>query len=130
MQDDKPAARQRTVDLDPSGQVGMREPDRVARQFLNYAFYKVSPEYRRQPRAERKAAGEQFVELIKGWSERDDFILRTYSLVGVRGDVDFMLWRICKDLGEFQRMQAQMNGSALGAWLTQPYNYLSMQKRS
>lgn len=130
MPEEKPSARQRTVDLDPSGQVTQREPDRVARQFLNYAFYKVAPEYRRLPAAERKSARAQFIALVKEWQEREHFILRTYSLVGVRGDVDFMFWRISKDLGDFQRMQAQMNGSALGAFLTQPYNYLSLQKRS
>lgn len=31
------------VDLDPSGQVTGREPDRSRRQFLNYAFFKVDP---------------------------------------------------------------------------------------
>lgn len=130
MDEEKPAPRQRTVDLDPSGQVSQREPDRIGRQFLNYAFYKLAPEYRRLPAADRIAAREEFVRVVKGWEERDDFILRTYSLVGVRGDVDFMLWRISKDILSFQRMQAEMNRTVLGAYLTQPYNYLSMQKRS
>ena len=125
-----PQPRSRMVDLDPSGQVSQREPDRSRRQFLNYAFYKVAPEYRRLPRAERQAAADELVRICKSWDERSDFILRTYSLVGIRGDVDFMLWRISHDLSLFQRMQAELNQSPLGGYLTQPYSYLSMQKRS
>lgn len=129
MEQDKPQ-RLRTVDLDPSGQVAQREPDRVSRQFLNFSFYKLAPEFRRLRAADRRSAGEALVRLVGGWEQREGFILRTYSLVGVRADVDFMFWRISKDILDFQRMQVEMNHSPLGAYLTQPYNYLSMQKRS
>jgi chlorite dismutase len=118
------------VDLDPSGQVTQKEPDRSTRQFLNYAFYKLDPAFRRLPKEERSEAARDFAALIHDWSGREDSILRTYSLVGLRGDTDFMFWRISSDLSCFQQMQAQMNGSALGAYLTQPHNFVSLQKRS
>jgi chlorite dismutase len=130
MEEEKLPARPRTVDLDPSGQVTQREPDRIARQFLNYAFFKLAPRFRRLPAAERIAARAEFAHVVRRWEERDDFILRTYSLVGIRGDVDLMFWRISKDILHFQQMQAELNRTALGAYLSQPYNYLSMQKRS
>lgn len=120
----------RMVDLDPSGQNTQREPDRGLRQFLNYAFYKLDPSFRRLPPAERATAGAEFEQLTARWSERDDFILRTYSLVGLRGDCDFMLWRIANDVCLFQEMQAEINASCLGAYLTTAYSYLSLQKRS
>lgn len=125
-----PQRRGPMVDLDPSGQVTQKEPDRGARQFLNYAFYKVDPAIRRQDEGWRDNARREFVETIKRWSDRDDVILRSYSLVGLRGDVDFMLWRISNDPLCFQSMQAEMNQSAAGAYLSQPYNFLSLQKRS
>jgi chlorite dismutase len=118
------------TDLDPSGQVSQKEPDRAPRQFLNYAFYKLDPAFRRLPAGERKPALSQFEALIERWSSRDDFILRTYSLVGLRADVDFMLWRISQDVACFQDMQAEFNGTMLGAYLTQPHSFLSLQKRS
>jgi chlorite dismutase len=121
---------QRTVDLDPSGQVTQRDADRQPRQFLNYAFYKLDPAFRRLGQAERAAAAEAFSALVQRWSERGDFILRTYSLVGLRGDCDFMLWRISHDVCLFQEMQAEINDSRLGAYLDTPYSYLSLQKRS
>jgi chlorite dismutase len=119
-----------TVDLDPSGQVTQKEPDRSVRQFLNYAFYKLAPEFRRLPKAEREAAADEFVELVRGWENHDSLILRTYSLVGLRADCDFMLWRISNDLSCFQEMSAAINRTAFGAYLTQPYNFVSLQKRS
>jgi chlorite dismutase len=118
------------VDLDPSGQQTGREPDRARHQFLNYAFYKLDLAFRRLPPDEQAAAAVEFAALIERWSARDDFILRTYSLVGIRGDCDFMLWRISHDVCLFQEMQAEINASCVGAYLTMPYSYLSLQKRS
>ncbi len=125
-----PPRRGPMVDLDPSGQVNQKEPDRQQRQFLNYAFYKLDPAFRRLPKEEKESARREFADLVNAWDEREEVILRTYSLVGLRGDVDFMLWRISNDPLCFQDMQAQMNRTTLGAYLTQPYNLVSLQKRS
>jgi chlorite dismutase len=125
-----PQRRGPMVDLDPSGQVSQKEPDRGRRQFLNYAFYKVDREFRRLGADEKAAAREEFADVIRCWESREDTILRTYSLVGLRADADFMLWRISHDPLCFQEMQAQMNRTTLGAYLEQPYNLLSLQKRS
>jgi chlorite dismutase len=120
----------RMVDLDPSGQVNQREADRQPRQFLNYAFFKLDPALRRLAQEERIAAADEFRGLIQRWASRDDFILRTYSLVGLRGDCDLMLWRISHDVCLFQEMQAEINASRLGAYLDPAYSFLSLQKRS
>jgi len=118
------------VDLDPSGQVTQKEPDRAPRQFLNYAFYKLDPAFRRLPKEEREAAKREFHDVVKDWASRDDFILRTYSLVGLRADTDFMLWRISNVPRQFQEMQGALNQTALAGYLTQPYSFFAMQKRS
>jgi chlorite dismutase len=125
-----PARRGPMVDLDPSGQVTGREPDRSRRQFLNYAFYKADPAFRRLPEGERDAAKKEFARVVGAWEARDDVIIRTYSLVGLRADCDFMIWRIAFDPGCFQEMQAAMNRTALAGYLEQPYSLLSLQKRS
>jgi chlorite dismutase len=41
-----------------------------------------------------------------------------------------MLWRISNDVRCFQGMQAEINRSQLGAWLSQPHNFVSLQKRT
>lgn len=125
-----PSPRRPIVDLDPSGQVQQREADRQPRQFLNYAFFKLDSTFRRLPQDERATAAEEFRVLIERWASRDDLILRTYSLVGLRGDCDFMLWRISHDVCRFQEMQAEINASRLGAYVSLAYSFLSLQKRS
>lgn len=123
-------ARGPMVDLDPSGQVTGKEPDRTARQFLNYAFFKLDPAFRRLPKGEREPAKQEFADVVNRWSGRDDLILRTYSLVGLRSDVDLMLWRISTDPSCFQAMQAELNGTQMAGYLEQPHSFLSVQKRS
>jgi chlorite dismutase len=125
-----PPRRGPTVDLDPSGSVTGKSPDRQRRQYLNYAFYRLDPMFRRLPADERRAAAAEFIELVRQWESTDDVILRTYSLVGLRADVDFLLWRIAFDPLCFQAMEAAIRRSALGAWLQQVHCYLSLQRRS
>ncbi|WP_339097326.1 chlorite dismutase family protein [Deinococcus sp. VB343] len=124
----------RMVDLDPSGQVTQREPDRAKRQFLSYAFYKLDPAFRRLPAAEREEMKAEFQAAVEGWVDDAEavkgLIQRTYSLVGIRDDVDFMLWRIAFDVRDFQEAQARLNRTRLMGYLTQPATYLAMQKRS
>jgi chlorite dismutase len=125
-----PLRRGPSVDLDPTGIVTGKAADRQRRQFLNYSFYRLDPVFRRLPPDERRTAGLEFIELVRKWESSDDLILRTYSLVGLRSDVDFMLWRIAFDPLCFQQMEATIRRSRLGAYLSQVHNLLSLQRRS
>jgi chlorite dismutase len=118
------------VDVDPTGVVTGRSPDRQRRQFLNYSFYRLDPAFRRLPAAEQRGAAAGFIDMVRRWEASDDVILRTYSLVGLRADVDFMLWRISFDPLCFQAMEAAIRRSRLGAYLSQAYSFLSLQRRS
>jgi chlorite dismutase len=89
----------------------------------------VDPAFRRLSVDERTAAKREFVEAATSW-ETDGTLMRTYSLVGLRGDVDFMLWRIAYDVRDFQSSQGLLNRTVLSGYLSQPYSYTSMQKRS
>jgi chlorite dismutase len=127
---DPPSRRGPIVDLDPTGSVTGKEPDRQRRQFLNYSFYRLDPVFRRLPAEEQRGAAADFIGLVRQWESLDDFILRTYSLVGLRADVDFMLWRISFDPLCFQSMEAAVRRSRLGAYLSQAHNFVSLQRRS
>lgn len=128
--DAPPARRGPTVDSDPTGIVTAKPPDRQRRQFLHYSFYRLEPEFRRLPLERRRAAGAEFIELMGKWDASDDLILRTYSLVGLRADVDFMLWQIAFDPLQFQAFEASVKRSQLGAYLGHVHSFLSMQRRS
>jgi chlorite dismutase len=109
-----PPRRGPSVDLDPTGIVTGKSPDRQRRQFLNYSFYRLDPVFRRLPADEQRVAASGFIELVQKWESLDDLILRTYSLVGLRADVDFMLWRIAFDPLCIQSMEAAIRQVAAG----------------
>jgi chlorite dismutase len=98
------------------------------RQYVNFAFYKVDAPWRRLPAEERKRGKREFVEVAKAYQH--DMLVVAYSLVGIRGDCDFMLWRIGYDPLKLQEMSAQLLATELGKYLTTPYSYFSMTKRS
>jgi len=98
------------------------------RQFVNFAFFKVSKEWRKLGEEEQKKGKEEFVQIVQDYSKK--FTILPYTLVGVRGDCDFMLWRIGYSLEEFRNMQSELYGSRMGPYLEAPYYYLAMTRRS
>jgi len=100
----------------------------VHRQSVNFAFYKVDPAWRRLPKEEREASKKEFGAAVEEWRQR--MLLIPYSTVGLRPETDFMLWRIADSLDLLQEMSRQLNRTALGAYLTTPYSFVAMTKRS
>ena len=98
------------------------------RQYVNFGFYKVDPAWRRLAEEERRRGKQQFAAVVKSFES--DMLVIPYSLVGIRGDCDFMLWRITYDLPKFQEMTARLLATGLGQYLSTPYSYLSLTKRS
>jgi chlorite dismutase len=105
-------------------------PTPIARQFVRFAFFHVRPEWRQREAGQRAADRDEVAALVREAAERDSVVLRTYSLVGTRGDADFMLWLVSEDLGELHAFSARLNATALAAYLEQPYHYFAMTKRS
>ena len=102
----------------------------VQRQYVSFTFYKLDPAFRRLPKAEREQGMKEFIDVLEEYDNSSDMILLCYSMVGLRGDVDIMIWRICHSLEEFQKMTTRLLHTSLGAYLNTPYSYLSMTKRS
>lgn len=98
------------------------------RDFVKHSFFKVSPQWRRLPPGERDHSKNQFAEVVAEFSDR--ITMGSYSLVGTRADVDFMLWEISPTLEAINELQAQLNRTDLGAYLETPHSYLSMTRRS
>lgn len=98
------------------------------RQFVKFSFFKVAPEWRRLDAATRDRQAAEYGGLVRSWQDRN--LIRTYSTIGTRGDVDFLIWQVSVELGDIQRMASEILGTGLGGWLTTPYSYLSMTKHS
>lgn len=98
------------------------------RQFVNFCFFKVEPEWRRLPEEERSRGKQEFIRVVEEYAGK--VLVIPYTTVGVRGDCDFMLWRIGYELELFQEMMSKLLATGLGKYLTVPYSYLSLTKRS
>ncbi len=97
-------------------------------QYVAYTLYKVDREWLRLPIEERIAGKEAFAEAVTDWQGRME--LRSYSLVGVRPEVDFMLWKLTERYDDLRELGSELNGTPLAGWLTTPYSYLAATKPS
>src|SRR3954465_3779996 len=100
----------------------------VQRQFVNFAFYKLDPAFRRLDDHEKIQARSEFLKLFE--KPRAGLMCLTYSTVGLRPECDFLLWRISGSPGAGQGQARAINKTRLGAYLTTPFSFLSMTKRS
>lgn len=98
------------------------------REFLKYTFFKVDPQWRRLDERQRKASKEQFALLVEDFGKNN--FVKPYSLVGIRGDADFLLWNISRGLEELQSFISKLLKSELGKYLTLPYSYLAITRKS
>jgi chlorite dismutase len=102
--------------------------EETSTQYVAYTLYKADPAWLRLPIEERTAGKEAFAEVVEDWTERLD--VRTYSLVGVRPEVDFMLWKITERYDDLRELASDLNATPLAGWLTTPYSYLAATKPS
>jgi chlorite dismutase len=103
---------------------------RLARQFVRFAFFAVDPAWRRLPAGERAAQRDEFAGVVTAFADRDGVLVRTYSTMGTRGDADFMVWLVSEEMDVMEEFTAAVNGTAMAGWLTRPYHYFSMTKKS
>ena len=98
------------------------------RQFVNFYFLKLDPAYRRLPAQEQETGKREFLAAVEEFSSK--VMVVPYSTVGIRAEVDIMLWRISYELESFQDMTVKMLSTGLGKYMNVPYSYLAMTKRS
>lgn len=115
-----------TVKTTPVSQA--QRPEAIARQFVNFRFFRIQPEWRRLSEADKEKGRREFEEVVRQYREK--MIVIAYSLIGLRGDCEFMLWRISEKLEDISNMSAALLKTGLGKYIQTPYSYLAMTKRS
>ncbi len=99
------------------------------RQFVNFAFYKLDPSFRRTlSEPQRAQAVEELAQVIE--NAKHKFLIYPYSNLGLRSEVDFLLWRISYRLEDFEEMTAAMLRTTMGVYLDPAYSFLSMTGKS
>jgi chlorite dismutase len=126
--------RQNQQQEQPHTEAGQHQGDdakKVETTFLKYTFFKVAREWRLLPEARRKAIKDALEAILeKDAGATTAMALQLFSLVGIRGDVDFMVLAEAKDPESFQLLVSEILGTGLGAYVDIPYSYLAMTRRS
>ena len=97
-------------------------------QFVHYGFYKVDPAWRLLPPEVRE---EQKAELVRTVASAPAGVsVRSYSLVGIRADADFLLWTVAPSPGAIHALGRAIMATSMAPSLRPAYAYLAMTKRS
>ncbi|MDG6925107.1 MAG: chlorite dismutase family protein [Nitrososphaerota archaeon] len=106
------------------------EPEKhaTAKRYLKYTFFKVDRAWRSLVREEQQVARKEFIEVLM--KPRDETGLSYFSLVGLRGDTDFMILADSPTLDSFPSLLSELLSTRLGRYLDTPYSYLAMTRRS
>ena len=99
-----------------------------AREFLRYAFFKVSDDWKRLPDKERAASKREFAAAVRELSA--ELSVKTYSMAGIRGDADFLLWIRSDTLDELHSLGARLNATHMGRFTEVPYSFLAVTRLS
>ena len=98
------------------------------RHFVKFTFVKVEPAWRRRDPAERARDKREFAAACADFAE--DHFLRTYSLVGTRGDADLMVRATSPALDPIHQLHVLLNQTGLMQWADVSHSYLAMTKPS
>ena len=101
---------------------------KLPRQFVNFTFYHARPEWRLLSSDEKHKFREEFVKTVDEF--RSSLLMHSYSTVGLRTNVDFMIWRIGYELEPMQEMTARLNKTQMAKYIEPSQSFLSMTKRS
>jgi chlorite dismutase len=98
------------------------------RNFVKFTFIKLDPAWRRRDSADRAQDKLEFAAACNDFAE--DHFLRTYSLVGTRGDCDLMIRSASRNVDDLHELHVVLNQSGLMRYADVSHSYLAMTKES
>jgi len=104
------------------------EKAKLPRQFVNFTFYHARPEWRLLSSNDKQHCRDEFVRTIDEF--RPSLLIHSYSTIGLRTNVDFMIWRIGYELEPIQEMTSRLNKTEMARYIEPAQSFLSMTKRS
>ena len=106
-ENDQTGAGRHTLRLADKGMREVREDEqptekaKLPRQFVTFSFFRARPEWRMLDAESKSGAKRELVELVESYKR--DLLIHSYSIVGLRANADFMLWRIGYSLDPCRR---------------------------
>jgi chlorite dismutase len=101
----------------------MTTTDSSQDSWISYVAYKLRPEYRILPEANRFQLAAFLVEILESPNDRVD--VDTFSSVGFRADCDFFIRYVGPSAEELQEICAKVNNSGLGRHLDIAFNWVA-----
>jgi chlorite dismutase len=98
------------------------------RQFVKFTFFKVDTAFRRLAPDKQRIAKLEMLSAIRSFNRR--MLLRSYSLVGLRADTDFMLWQVAATPEPFQELMTAILNTAMAPYLEVTTSFLAVTRRS
>jgi chlorite dismutase len=95
---------------------------------VKFTFFRVDPAWRRLPAEERERTKSELCAAVESFGDR--LLIRSYSLIGMRGDADLLLWQVGDRLEDAQELTTAAFSTAMGPYLSVPHSYLAMTRRS
>lgn len=105
-----------------------QEKAKLPRQFVNFTFYRTRPDWRLLAAGDKQRCKEEFISAVDEF--RSKLLIHSYSTVGLRTNVDFMIWRIGYELDPLQEMTSRLNKTEMAKYIEPTQSFLSMTKRS
>ena len=98
------------------------------RNYVKLTFLKLDPAWRRLERSERTQHKREFAAACADFAE--EHFLRTYTLVGMRGDADLLVRAASPTLEPIHELHVLLNQSGLMQWAEISHSYLALTKES
>lgn len=96
--------------------------------YLNFSFFKIDQKWRWLNDIGKEEAAKEFSTLIDVANTK--MKVRTYSNLGIRHDIDFMLWMISDSIEKFQILASKIYTTVVGKYIDSSLVYLSASRQS
>lgn len=111
-----------------SGDNEGEQKTRSSALYLNFSFFKIDQKWRWLNDIGKEEASKEFSTLIEVANTK--MKVRTYSSLGLRHDMDFMLWMISDSIEKFQVLASKVYTTIVGKYIDPSLVYLSAYRPS
>ncbi len=100
----------------------------ISEPVVQFVFFKLDPAWRRLDTETRADCRDQLLRTLSETEGRVPF--HSFSLMGIRADADFMLWRSADGLEPLEESLSALLATELGKYLSVSYSYFGLLRRS
>lgn len=111
-----------------SGDDEGEQKTRSSAVYLNFSFFKIDQKWRWLNDIGKEEASKEFSTLIEVANTK--MKVRAYSNLGLRHDMDFMLWMISDSIEKFQILASKVYTTVVGKYIDTSLVYLSAYRPS